>query len=68
MLSLCCIVAMFQTFGKVSDKYKAKYRLLSSNLADPNNPDLRGSILSNDILPPQLMSMSHQVCERMRMT
>lgn len=38
------------TFGAgVTGKYKAKYRSLSFNLKDVNNPDLRRAVLAREI-------------------
>eukprot|EP00270_Netrium_digitus_P016824 TRINITY_DN608_c0_g1_i3.p2 TRINITY_DN608_c0_g1~~TRINITY_DN608_c0_g1_i3.p2 ORF type:complete len:140 (+),score=33.20 TRINITY_DN608_c0_g1_i3:711-1130(+) len=51
---------LWSTFGgkKESKEYKAKYRSISFNLKDSNNPDLRRRLLLGEISPPQLMIMS----------
>lgn len=59
-LGVAIETVMFQKFGYVNDKYKEKYRLLLSDLTDSNNPDLKDRILSNEILPPELISMGYQ--------
>ena len=42
-------VAMFRQAGDVVDaKYKAKFRSLSFNLKDPNNPDLKTKVTHNN--------------------
>ncbi len=42
-------VALFQHGGGVTAEYKAKYRSLSFNLKDANNPDLRRRVLSGEV-------------------
>lgn len=37
--------------GGVTAKYKARFRTLSFNLKDANNPDLRRRVLSGEIVP-----------------
>ncbi len=42
-------VALFLHGGGVTAEYKAKYRSLSFNLKDANNPDLRRRVLSGEV-------------------
>ncbi len=42
-------IALFQHGGGVTAEYKAKYRSLSFNLKDSNNPDLRRRVLSGEV-------------------
>ena len=42
-------VALFQHGGGVTAEYKAKFRSLSFNLKDANNPDLRRRVLSGEV-------------------
>ena len=49
-------VALFQHGGGVTAEYKAKFRSLSFNLKDANNPDLRRRVLSREVaaeVPPR---------------
>mmetsp|Transcript_8328 Transcript_8328/g.17810 ORF Transcript_8328/g.17810 Transcript_8328/m.17810 type:complete len:315 (+) Transcript_8328:22-966(+) len=50
--------AMFTQNGGVNAKYKAKYRTLSFNLKDPNNPELRIKVLSGMIPGDVLVGLS----------
>ncbi|MED6180029.1 hypothetical protein PIB30_006519 [Stylosanthes scabra] len=49
---------LFKLFGGVNKKYKEKGRSLLFNLKDRNNPELREKVMSGDIRPEQLCSMS----------
>ncbi|XWS27160.1 hypothetical protein CRYUN_Cryun26dG0091300 [Craigia yunnanensis] len=49
---------LFKLFGGVNKKYKEKGRSLLFNLKDRNNPELRERVVSGEILPEQLCSMS----------
>ncbi|XP_048436382.1 uncharacterized protein LOC103966002 isoform X2 [Pyrus x bretschneideri] len=49
---------LFKLFGGVNKKYKEKGRSLLFNLKDRNNPDLRERVMSGEIAPGQLCSMT----------
>lgn len=49
---------LFKLFGGVNKKYKEKGRSLLFNLKDRNNPELRERVMSGDIPPDRLCSMS----------
>nr|XP_043628665.1 uncharacterized protein LOC122600074 [Erigeron canadensis] len=49
---------LFKLFGGVNKKYKEKGRSLMFNLKDPSNPELREKVLSGDISPERLCSMT----------
>ncbi|XP_068313942.1 uncharacterized protein [Pyrus communis] len=49
---------LFKLFGGVNKKYKEKGRSLLFNLKDRNNPDLRERVMSGEIAPEQLCSMT----------
>ncbi|XVF88203.1 hypothetical protein PTKIN_Ptkin19aG0031100 [Pterospermum kingtungense] len=49
---------LFKLFGGVNKKYKEKGRSLLFNLKDRNNPELRERVVSGEIPPEQLCSMS----------
>ncbi|KAL8110965.1 hypothetical protein AgCh_026649 [Apium graveolens] len=49
---------LFKLFGGVNKKYKEKGRSLMFNLKDKNNPDLREKVMSGDITPEKLCSMT----------
>ncbi|KAJ8751904.1 hypothetical protein K2173_026120 [Erythroxylum novogranatense] len=49
---------LFKLFGGVNKKYKEKGRSLLFNLKDRNNPDLREKVMSGEIPPKRLCSMS----------
>ncbi|CAL0305699.1 unnamed protein product [Lupinus luteus] len=49
---------LFKLFGGVNKKYKEKGRSLLFNLKDRNNPELRERVMSGEIPPEQLCSMS----------
>lgn len=49
---------LFRLFGGVNKKYKEKGRSLLFNLKDPSNPELRGRVVSGEITPQRLCSMS----------
>lgn len=49
---------LFKFFGGVNKKYKEKGRSLLFNLKDRNNPELRERVMSGDILPDRLCSMT----------
>ncbi|KAL6501935.1 hypothetical protein OROGR_027068 [Orobanche gracilis] len=49
---------LFKLFGDVNKKYREKGRSLLFNLKDRNNPDLRESVMSGEISPERLCSMS----------
>eukprot|EP00240_Pyramimonas_obovata_P016145 CAMPEP_0118933528 /NCGR_PEP_ID=MMETSP1169-20130426/12038_1 /TAXON_ID=36882 /ORGANISM="Pyramimonas obovata, Strain CCMP722" /LENGTH=295 /DNA_ID=CAMNT_0006876299 /DNA_START=64 /DNA_END=948 /DNA_ORIENTATION=- len=52
--------AMFRKFGGMTKEYKAKYRSISFNLKDSRNPDLRRKVLSGDISPYTLLTLSSE--------
>lgn len=49
---------LFKIFDGVSKKYKEKARSLLFNLKDRNNPELRERVLSGDIVPERLCTMT----------
>ncbi|PIN09041.1 putative transcription factor DATF1 [Handroanthus impetiginosus] len=49
---------LFKLFGGVNKKYKEKGRSLLFNLKDRNNPELRVRVMSGEISPERLCSMS----------
>uniref|UniRef100_A0A0E0G2W0 TFIIS central domain-containing protein n=2 Tax=Oryza nivara TaxID=4536 RepID=A0A0E0G2W0_ORYNI len=49
---------LFKLFGGVNKKYKEKGRSLLFNLKDKSNPELRERVLSGDITPDRLCSMT----------
>ncbi|XP_047322520.1 uncharacterized protein LOC124926357 [Impatiens glandulifera] len=49
---------LFKFFGGVNKKYKEKGRSLLFNLKDPSNPELREKVISGEISPERLCSMS----------
>ncbi|KAI3991022.1 hypothetical protein MKX01_026206 [Papaver californicum] len=49
---------LFKAFGGVNKKYKEKGRSLLFNLKDPSNPELRERVLSGEISPERLCSMT----------
>lgn len=49
---------LFKLFGGVNKKYKEKGRSLLFNLKDRNNPELRERVMSGEIPPERLCSMS----------
>ncbi|KAI3454051.1 hypothetical protein Pfo_010714 [Paulownia fortunei] len=49
---------LFKLFGGVNKKYKEKGRSLLFNLKDRNNPELRERVMSGEISPERLCSMS----------
>ncbi|KAI4376329.1 hypothetical protein MLD38_014106 [Melastoma candidum] len=49
---------LFKLFGGVNKKYKEKGRSLLFNLKDRSNPELRERVLSGEIPPDKLCSMS----------
>ncbi|KAK9273595.1 hypothetical protein L1049_018405 [Liquidambar formosana] len=49
---------LFKLFGGVNKKYKEKGRSLLFNLKDRNNPALRERVMSGEILPERLCSMT----------
>ncbi|XP_071916683.1 uncharacterized protein [Coffea arabica] len=49
---------LFKLFGGVNKKYKEKGRSLLFNLKDRNNPDLRERVMSGEITPDRLCSMT----------
>lgn len=49
---------LFKIFGDVNKKYKEKGRSLLFNLKDRNNPELRERVMSGEISPQKLCSMS----------
>ncbi|XP_073302634.1 uncharacterized protein [Primulina huaijiensis] len=49
---------LFKLFGGVNKKYKEKGRSLLFNLKDRNNPELRERVMSGEISPEKLCSMS----------
>lgn len=51
-------VELFKLFGGVNKKYKEKGRSLCFNLKDPNNPELRERVMSGEISPERLCSMT----------
>ncbi|XP_010541634.1 PREDICTED: uncharacterized protein LOC104815043 isoform X1 [Tarenaya hassleriana] len=51
-------VELFNLFGGVNKKYKEKGRSLLFNLKDKNNPELRKRVISGEIPPARLCSMT----------
>ncbi|XAR69332.1 hypothetical protein NMG60_11000872 [Bertholletia excelsa] len=49
---------LFKLFGGVNKKYKEKGRSLLFNLKDRNNPELRERVMSGEIAPEKLCSMT----------
>ncbi|XP_050232001.1 uncharacterized protein LOC126680826 isoform X2 [Mercurialis annua] len=49
---------LYKLFGGVNKKYKEKGRSLLFNLKDRNNPELRARVMSGDIPPEKLCSMT----------
>lgn len=49
---------LFKLFGGVNKKYKERGRSLLFNLKDKSNPELRERVLSGDIAPKRLCSMT----------
>ncbi|KAK4745524.1 hypothetical protein SAY87_011836 [Trapa incisa] len=49
---------LYKLFGGVNKKYKEKGRSLLFNLKDPNNPELRERVVSGEIPPERLCSMT----------
>ncbi|PIN00920.1 hypothetical protein CDL12_26580 [Handroanthus impetiginosus] len=49
---------LFKLFGGVNKKYREKGRSLLFNLKDRNNPELRERVMSGEISPERLCSMS----------
>ena len=49
---------MFKQNGGVNTAYKTKYRSLSFNLKDINNPDLRRKVLAGHIAGSRLVEMA----------
>lgn len=49
---------LFKLFGGVNKKYKEKGRSLLFNLKDHSNPELREKVMSGEILPDRLCSMT----------
>lgn len=49
---------LFKLFGGVNKKYKERARSLLFNLKDRSNPELRERVLSGDIAPERLCSMT----------
>ncbi|KAL6985357.1 hypothetical protein U1Q18_018732 [Sarracenia purpurea var. burkii] len=49
---------LFKLFGGVNKKYKEKGRSLLFNLKDHNNPELRERVMSGEISPERLCSMT----------
>ncbi|KAM3282277.1 death-inducer obliterator 1 [Capsicum chacoense] len=57
-LALQIEAELFKLFGGVNKKYKEKGRSLLFNLKDRNNPDLRERVMSGEIPPDKLCSMT----------
>ncbi|XP_059645533.1 uncharacterized protein LOC132287073 [Cornus florida] len=57
-LALLVEAELFKLFGGVNKKYKEKGRSLLFNLKDRNNPELRERVLSCEISPEKLCSMT----------
>ncbi|KAJ7958714.1 SPOC domain / Transcription elongation factor S-II protein [Quillaja saponaria] len=58
LLALKIEAELFKLFGGVNKKYKEKGRSLLFNLKDRNNPELRERVMSGDIPPERLCSMT----------
>eukprot|EP00238_Polyblepharides_amylifera_P001647 CAMPEP_0196572972 /NCGR_PEP_ID=MMETSP1081-20130531/2936_1 /TAXON_ID=36882 /ORGANISM="Pyramimonas amylifera, Strain CCMP720" /LENGTH=302 /DNA_ID=CAMNT_0041890499 /DNA_START=75 /DNA_END=980 /DNA_ORIENTATION=- len=58
MVGISIEAAMFRKYNGFTKDYKTKYRNISFNLKDPRNPDLRHKVLSGDIYPWTLLSLS----------
>lgn len=52
--------SMFKTFKSNGPPYKRKYRMLSFNLKDPKNIDLRKKVLAKLIPPSELINMTSE--------
>eukprot|EP00877_Chromochloris_zofingiensis_P014893 jgi/Chrzof1/9658/Cz04g11080.t1 len=50
--------ALYDLHGAVDTEYKSKLRSLMFNLKDPNNPDLRGQVLTGHLTPAALVRMT----------
>ncbi|KAL9679563.1 hypothetical protein QQ045_017429 [Rhodiola kirilowii] len=57
-LALQIELELFKLFGGVNKKYKEKGRSLLFNLKDRSNPELREKVMSGEISPARLCSMS----------
>ncbi|KAK4364966.1 hypothetical protein RND71_016324 [Anisodus tanguticus] len=57
-LALQIEAELFKLFGGVNKKYKEKGRSLLFNLKDRNNPELRERVMSGEIPPDKLCSMT----------
>ncbi|KAL0394008.1 UNVERIFIED_CONTAM: PHD finger protein 3 [Sesamum latifolium] len=57
-LALKIEAELFKLYCGVNKKYREKGRSLLFNLKDRNNPDLRERVMSGEILPERLCSMS----------
>ncbi|CAM8916525.1 unnamed protein product [Rhodiola kirilowii] len=57
-LALQIEIELFKLFGGVNKKYKEKGRSLLFNLKDKNNPELREKVMSGEIPPARLCSMT----------
>ncbi|CAM9002988.1 unnamed protein product [Rhodiola kirilowii] len=57
-LALQIELELFNLFGGVNKKYKEKGRSLLFNLKDKNNPELREKVMSGEISPARLCSMT----------
>uniref|UniRef100_A0A7N0ZSX1 TFIIS central domain-containing protein n=1 Tax=Kalanchoe fedtschenkoi TaxID=63787 RepID=A0A7N0ZSX1_KALFE len=57
-LALQIELELFKLFGGVNKKYKEKGRSLLFNLKDRNNPELREKVMSGEISPARLCSMT----------
>uniref|UniRef100_A0A7N0VJL1 TFIIS central domain-containing protein n=1 Tax=Kalanchoe fedtschenkoi TaxID=63787 RepID=A0A7N0VJL1_KALFE len=57
-LALQIELELFKLFGGINKKYKEKGRSLLFNLKDRNNPELRERVMSGEISPARLCSMT----------
>lgn len=57
-LALEIEIELYKLFGGVNKKYKEKGRSLLFNLKDRNNPELRERVMSGEIPPDRLCSMT----------
>jgi hypothetical protein len=58
--------AAFQHFGSMaSGEYKGKIKQLMFNLRDPNNPDLRGDMLSGQVRARAPLLLRSAACGRL---
>ena len=57
-------VGIFSEFKDTGNKYKMRIRSRVANLGDAKNPDLRRGVISGEITPVQISTMTAEVGER----